>query len=161
MPNGVILPNGPAQAGRGNSVGFQTDARPRPCLQPDGWALCMSSAVSLLRPLLLRLHPIEFLMPLAVLMVAVEAADKRRNNCPTPIQAAATRDACSRNNRARKSTKTVRWSAKNAKPSVQARYEKHNVAESCENKYGAPHCAASAPGRRGRLTRPSPPKNRA
>src|SRR5512142_2393094 len=31
------MPNGPAQAGRGNDVGMQTEARSRPCLQPDGW----------------------------------------------------------------------------------------------------------------------------
>jgi hypothetical protein len=34
-----LLPNVPAQAGRGNDVRLQTEVRSRPCLQPDGWAV--------------------------------------------------------------------------------------------------------------------------
>src|SRR2546425_894425 len=34
----VITPNDPAQAGRASEVLMLTDARSRPCLQPDGWA---------------------------------------------------------------------------------------------------------------------------
>jgi hypothetical protein len=33
-----LLPNGPAQAGRGNDDQLQTKTPSRPCLQPDGWA---------------------------------------------------------------------------------------------------------------------------
>jgi hypothetical protein len=34
----VVPPNDPAQAGRASDVRLLTDARSRPCLQPDGWA---------------------------------------------------------------------------------------------------------------------------
>jgi hypothetical protein len=34
----MLMPNTPAQAGRGNDVRLQTEAQSRPCLKPDGYA---------------------------------------------------------------------------------------------------------------------------
>ena len=115
------------------------------------WAFCVSSIrVGLCCGWrrLLRPNMRQLLTPPVVLVVTVKAANNRRNSCNAPIPSRPARNTGCRNTRTHKGSKTIRRSAVNAQPCVEARDEKHHVAERGQDEQSAFHCdvAAQRPG---------------